>query len=283
MRPVNLIPPEDRRGDKAPMRTGNLAYVLVGGLAVLLLAVIATALTSKQISDKESEQQGLEQELVQATARADSLKAFADFRAVQETRAATVSSLAQSRFDWERVIRELSLVLPSDVQLVGMSGSVSAEVQPPESEGVSLRSSIPGPALELTGCAPGQDAVAALIAALEDIDGVTRVGLASSERADDSEGTAGGGATDAQGAEGEDDQDCRVADFISKFQIVVAFDAVPTPGTATAAPSVPAPAAPSGQDAQLADAQTEQAVSRASAKEQTAKADEARHNLVPGG
>lgn len=255
MRPVNLIPPEDRRGDKAPMRTGNLAYVLVGGLAVLLLAVIATALTSKQISDKESEKQGLEQELVQATARADSLKAFADFRAVQETRSATVSSLAQSRFDWERVIRELALVLPADVQLVGLSGSVSAETQPPESEGVALRDEIPGPALELTGCAPGQDAVAALIAALEDIDGVTRVGLASSERADDSEGTAGGGAT---GADGGEDQDCRVADFISKFQIVLAFDAVPTPGTATTAPSVPAPAAPSGEGAQLAGAQTEQ-------------------------
>jgi Tfp pilus assembly protein PilN len=255
MRSVNLIPPEDRRGDKAPMRTGNLAYVLVGGLAVLLLAVIATALTSKQISDKESEKQGLEQELVQATARADSVKAFADFRAMQETRAATVSSLAQSRFDWERVIRELALVLPADVQLVGLSGSVSAEAQPPEAEGVSLRASIPGPALELTGCAPGQDAVAALIAALEDIDGVTRVGLASSERPDDTEGTAGGGAT---GGEGAEDQDCRVADFISKFEIVVAFDAVPTPGTATAAPAVPAPATPSGEGAQLADAQTEQ-------------------------
>jgi Tfp pilus assembly protein PilN len=280
MRSINLIPPEDRRGDKAPMRTGNLAYVLVGGLAVLLLAVIATALTSKQISDKESEKQGLEQELVQATARADSLKAFADFRAVQETRAATVSSLAQSRFDWERVIRELALVLPADVQLIALSGSVSAEAQAPDSGGVALRASIPGPALELTGCAPGQDAVAALIAALEDIDGVTRVGLASSERADETAGTAGGGATSG---DGEEDQDCRVADFISKFQIVVAFDAVPTPGTATAAPSVPAPAAPSGQDAQLADAQTEQAVSRASAKEQTAKADEARHNLIPGG
>jgi Tfp pilus assembly protein PilN len=279
MRPVNLIPPEDRRGDRAPMRTGNLAYVLVAGLALLLLAVIATALTSKQISDKESEKQGLEQELVQATARADSVKAFADFRAVQERRAATVSSLAQSRFDWERVIRELALVLPADVQLVGLSGSVSAEAQPPESEAVPLRDSIAGPALELTGCAPGQDAVAALIAALEDIDGVTRVGLASSERSDDSAGTAGGGATGGGG----DDQDCRVADFISKFQIVVAFDAVPTPGTATAAPSVPAPAAPSGQDAQLADAQTEQAVSRGSAKEQTAKADQARHNIVPGG
>ena len=32
MRPVNLIPPEDRRGQHAPLRTGPLAYILVGAL-----------------------------------------------------------------------------------------------------------------------------------------------------------------------------------------------------------------------------------------------------------
>jgi Tfp pilus assembly protein PilN len=275
MRPVNLIPAEDRRGDRAPMRTGNLAYVLVAGLALVLLAVIATALTSKQISDRESEKQGLGQELPQATARADSLKAFADFRAVQESRTATVFSLAQSRFDWERVIRELSLVLPSDVQLTSLTGTVSPDVQVEGGGGISIRSSALGPALELVGCAPDEDAVAGLISALEDIDGATRVGLASSEQPDESEGTTGGGGSGSEVG-------C-VAASASEFQIVVAFDAVPTPGTATTAPSVPAPVAPSGDESQLADAQTEQAVAKASVKEQTAKADQARHNLIPGG
>jgi Tfp pilus assembly protein PilN len=280
MRSVNLIPPEDRRGDRAPMRTGNFTYVLVGGLALLLLVVIATALTSKQISDREAEHQSLQQELDLVTAQAQSLQAFADFRAVQETRTATVSSLAQSRFDWERVIRELSLVLPSDVQLISLSGSVSPAVQVGDSGDVPLRDSIAGPALELTGCAPSEDAVAGLISALEDIDGVTRVGLAASEQQDNTQSAEGAG--DGAAATGSDEE-CRVADNISKFQIVVAFDAVPTPSTAATAPTVPALASPSGQDAQLADAQTEQAVSKSSAREQTAKADQARHNIIPGG
>jgi Tfp pilus assembly protein PilN len=279
MRPVNLIPPEDRRGDKAPMRTGNFTYILVGGLALLLLAVVATALTSKQISDRETDQQSLQQELDAVTAQAQSLQAFADFRAVQETRTATVSSLAESRFDWERVIRELSLVLPPDVQLISLTGTVSPEVQVGDAGAVPLRDSIAGPALELTGCAPSEDAVAGLMSALEDIDGVTRVGLASSEQAEDTQSAEGAGS----GAETGGEEECRVADYISKFQIAVAFDAVATPSTATTAPSVPAPASPSGQGAQLADAQTEQAVSKSSAREQTAKADKARHNIVPGG
>ena len=45
MRPVNLIPPEDRRGERAPMRTGPLAYVVVALLAVGLVAVTPVSYT----------------------------------------------------------------------------------------------------------------------------------------------------------------------------------------------------------------------------------------------
>jgi Tfp pilus assembly protein PilN len=283
MRPVNLIPPEDRRGDKAPLRTGAFAYVLVSGLGLLLLAVVVTALTSKQISDREAKKQTLEQELADVTVQAESLRAFSDFRTVQQNRTATVTSLAQSRFDWERVMNELALILPDDIWLVNLTGTVSPAVQVKNSAEVTTRDSVAGPALELIGCAPSQDAVAAFIAALEDIDGVTRVGVKAAERPeqqDDGEpaaASAGGGASDAVG------DDCRTTDEIVKFEIVVAFDAVPTPAAATAAPSAPAPVAPSGDGAQLADTQTEQAVQRSSTKEQTAKAEQAQENLIPGG
>ena len=63
MRPVNLIPPEDRRGEKAPMRTGALSYVIVAVLAVALLAVTGLVLTSNQVSDRKAEKSGLESQL----------------------------------------------------------------------------------------------------------------------------------------------------------------------------------------------------------------------------
>lgn len=234
MRPVNLIPAEERRGDQSELRTGAFTYALVGGLVVLLLGIIAVAFTSKQISDREAEKQDLEAQLAEETARAESLRSFADFRAVQETRTATVASLAQSRFDWERVIKELSLVLPPDVWLVNITGSVAPTVSVPNGAEVSIRDGVAGPALELIGCAPSEEAVAGFIAALEDIDGVTRVGIQESEQPESqSESSAPTGGAD----EGVDD--CRTRDFISRFQIVVAFDAVPVPATATAAPGVP--------------------------------------------
>jgi Tfp pilus assembly protein PilN len=272
MRPVNLIPPDERRGDAAPLRTGSLIYVLVGGLAVLLLGIVAVALTSKQISDRATQKASLERELQRETARANSLAAFASFRAVQEQRAATVSSLAQSRFDWQRVLHELALVLPSGVHVSTLAGTVSPEVQVEGSGDVSLRSSIEGPALEITGCAPGQDAVAGFVASLEDIDGVTRVGLDSSEIDSTESGSGASGSA------------CNAGPRTANFKVVLAFDAVPTPGTATEAPSVPPSVdTGSGSDAsQVADGQRDEAVARASTRVTTSKAQKAK-SLLPGG
>lgn len=271
MRPVNLIPPDARRGDRTAMRTGNVSYVVLGALALGLLAVIALAFTSKQISDRESEVQSLEQEEQAVMAKAQSLRAFADFRAVQEGRTATVASLAQSRFDWERVIRELSLVIPEDIWLINLTGTVSPGVTVEGGAEITVRDSVEGPALELVGCAPSQDAVASFITDLEDIDGVTRVGIQVSELPTDQAQTGAGGGQ----SQDSSDSDCRTRDFITRFELVVAFDAVPTPATATAAPSVPAPVSPSGDDSQLADAQATEAAAQESVSDQSAQAQSA--------
>ena len=287
MRPVNLIPADERRGDEAPLRTGHLVYVLTAGLALLLLGIVVVTLTSKQISDREDQKASLQQELDQASARASRLAAFTTFRAVQESRLATVTSLAQSRFDWSRVLHELSLVLPSDVSLSSITGSVSPDIQmsgggssgsSSGSSGSDLRGNIQGPALEISGCAPGQDAVAGFVAALEDIDGVTRVGLESSNI--DSASGSGSAASSSTGS-----TDCQAGPRTASYQIVVAFDAVPTPSTATTAPSVPPSAAPStGTDqSQVADGQREQDVAKASARAQISKAQNAKQTILGGG
>jgi Tfp pilus assembly protein PilN len=275
MRGVDLTPPEERRGSGAPTRTGGMHYVVLAFLGLSLLAVIVTAFTSKQISDDKAEVSRLEQELQQAEARAEALRPFAEFRAIQQQRSATVSSLTQSRFDWERVMRELSFVLPSDVWLVNLTGTVLPEVDVENAAGLTTREPIEGPALEIIGCAPSQDSVAGFVAALEDIDGVTRVGLSSSELPEQAAGEA-----TAEGGSSEDD--CRTRDFISRFEIVVAFDAVPTPSSATTTPGVPAPLSGGEDGSQLADAQAQQAAATSSASEQTAEAQSATETYIPG-
>ena len=238
MRPVNLIPLSDRHGQNAPLRTGPVAYILIGALVLALVGVTALVLTGNQIADRKSELAQVEREDAAATARAESLAPYAQFAALHAERVATISSLADSRFDWERVMRELSLILPHDVWLVSLDASASsgAEGSSGGSGGGSVGGSIAGPSLALGGCAAGQEAVAGFVTALKDIDGVTRVGVESSELANQEEGA---GTASESGSGGGGSSDCRTRSFIAQFSIVVAFDAAPVPVTGTTEEAAP--------------------------------------------
>jgi Tfp pilus assembly protein PilN len=237
MRAINLLPPEDR-GAGALGGARALSYTLLGVLLAILVGVTALVLTNNQISERRAAVASLEQARAAAQARAESLQAFADFRAMQEERTVTVTSLAQSRFDWERVLREFALVLPADVWIVQLEGSVSPSVQIEQGVDIALRDSVEGPALELVGCTVSQDSVGRFVAALRDIDGVTRVAVVKSERPPISD-------TSSVQAE-ESDDDCRTRDFITRFEIVAAFDAVPVPASAPPA-AEPAPGEEGGE------------------------------------
>jgi Tfp pilus assembly protein PilN len=261
MRPVNLIPAEDRRGEQAPLRTGPLAYIVLGALVALLVGVAALVLTDNQISERKGEITQLESEDAAAQARAQRLAPYAQFASLTEQRIATVTSLGDSRFDWERVMRELSLVLPDDVWLVGLTASATpnASVGSDSGGGGSgangLRGAVPGPALEMDGCAAGQESVAGFVTALKDIDGVTRVGVQSSELSEqESSATAATGSGDA--AAGGSNEDCRTRDFIAKFSLVVAFDAAPIPVSGSAIEAAPAVAAEPAPEATTTASET---------------------------
>ena len=89
--------------------------------------------------------------------------------------------------------------------------------------------------------------MAGFVTALKDIDGVTRVGVQSSELASKgSESGSGGGGG----------EDCRTRDFIAEFSLVVAFDAAPVAATGSGAAEAPPEAAP--EAAQAASSETSQ-------------------------
>jgi len=247
MRPVNLIPAEERRGGAAPLRTGYMPYVLIGGLVLLLVGVVALVLAGNQVSERETEVATLEREDAQAEAKAQSLAAYTEFRELSEARVATVSELADSRFDWERVMRELALILPGDVSLVSLVATVAPGVTVEGGGGGAsgMRAAAPGPALELEGCAKGQNGVAGFVTALEDIDGVTRVGVQSSELP--SEKDDGGGGGDVDGDE------CRTHEWVAKFSIVVAFDAAPVAEVAAGGEAAPVAAESSEEEESESD------------------------------
>jgi Tfp pilus assembly protein PilN len=282
MRPVNLIPPEQRRGSGSPARAGALSYVVVGVLVVALAAVSATVLFGNRVDDRKSEVASLEATAAETQARAESLSTYTTFQQIHDARVQTVTDLATSRFDWKRVLEELSRVMPPHIWLTSLTGTVSPGVQVGEGgDDGGLRESIEGPALVVVGCGRNHDDVARLVAAMRDIDGVTRV-TANDSAKSDSDASSGGGA-----------DSCQTKPSIPEFHLVAAFDGV------TIGASAPPPAAASttstttdttatdtttgGSDGGVSDVESQNRRARADVNKADAETDQATDLLPSGG
>jgi Tfp pilus assembly protein PilN len=197
MKAVNLLP-SDQRGSgttvavaAAPAKPPAFgAYVVLGFLALAVAALAAYVLTGNTIKDRKAELAQAKQQVTEAQGQASSLQAYADFKGVVDQRTATVRDLAKARFDWPQALNDLSRVIPDDVRLNKVEGTVNSS----SGSDIALRSSIQAPALELFGCTTTQAEVARLMSRLQDVRGVSRVTLSSSAKPDDASAPATGDA-----------------------------------------------------------------------------------------
>jgi Tfp pilus assembly protein PilN len=267
VRPVNLIPPDERRGERAPLRSGPIAYGLVATLLLLFVGVYMLVATGNTIAEREVAVTALEQDLESSQARAQALQSFTNFASLEDQRTVTVDSLARSRFDWQRVLRELALVIPTDVSLTSLDGGVGgADAEGGDASASS--SGITSPTMTMGGCAASHDSVARMVASLRDIDGVTRVGLSSSVQS--AEGA------EASASSEETDGACQDSDN-GTFEITVAFDEVIVDSEGVITPQPPAEPTGPGAEVGAERRATEEGV--ASAEDQ---AQEAVNDYVPG-
>jgi len=208
MRAVNLLP-ERYRPARATGRLRGSAYVAVGVLGVLLLMVLGYVLTQNQINDaKEKENEAIAQAQV-AEARAAELGSFGNFQQIKQQREAAVKGLALTRFDYERLMRELALVLPDNVYLTTFAAT------PASADAGAVAA---GPSVQLGGCAPDHPDVSTTLVRLRKLHKVADVTLNSSTKAGDDAGTTGGG--------------CRVT-----WQAVLSFEPEAAPPTRPAVPA----------------------------------------------
>jgi len=241
MKAVNLIPPDLRRATGTAGATGNAVYVLLGALAVLVVVVGAWAVAGRSVAQGEADLARVKAEADAAETRAGQLKPYAAFSEMRTKRVETVTSLSRSRFNWPYALREVSRVLPEDVWLSQVVGTVAPGVQLEDAGGgptTQLRNQLAAPAIEILGCTTGQTELARYLARLRSVQGVTRVTLVESEKIDVQAGQGGGGGESQGGA------DCRQGNVrIPQFGLIIFFEsstATPSGSTAGAPPAQPA-------------------------------------------
>jgi Tfp pilus assembly protein PilN len=255
MRAVNLIPAEDRRGPGGASKSGGAVYAVLGTLALLVVLTAAWALAGKSVTDKQAQLTRVERDASAAEAQGAGLSDYSSFASLRERRVQTVTSIAGSRFDWSHAMHELGRVLPSNVWLTSMTGTVTSTTAVDGGTQNGLRSSLPGPAIDLVGCTTSQDEVARVVTRLRLIDGVIRVALASSAKADTTSAASSNGGGD-----------CRAGSSnFPQFEVVVFFETPPAASaSAPAAPATPATAAPASGSAAPASGSTAAAPGSAS-------------------
>ena len=187
MRPVNLIPQDQRR--RTPREgSGRGAHAVLGVLAVLLAMAVVYVLTANSVTEKESQAEQARIEAEQLEAQAANKESFTDFAQVAQTRAASVAAVASTRFDWERLMRELSRVMPAGSWLTSASASVggdpSVAANPADPAPTAAAPSGGSPTAALTGCTPKHSDVARMMVRLRQLHRVVDVELTQSSRAD---------------------------------------------------------------------------------------------------
>jgi Tfp pilus assembly protein PilN len=250
VRPINLIPVEQRRGAaRTPGgRTGVGVYALLGGLGAAVVCVLAFVLFSNSINEKTEKLAAVQAQSQGEKQVADALRPYGQFADIQKARHQQISTLAGERFDWERSLRQLSLAIPRNVYLLNVTatGSPAVEIDGGDSGGElsNIRDKTEAPAFVMTGCTYSQHAVARMMTRMRNLDEVTKVTLAKSERKEDTVGGAGGpGVTSGDSKTPQDIQDCIGSSRVTKFDLLVEFGGSEAEAAAAAAAGAAAGAA----------------------------------------
>ncbi len=180
MKAVNLVPSEHRRATPSGGLAGG-AYAVLGVLAVLLVMAVMYVLTSNTANERQTKADSARQEADALSAQTKQLGAFTDFSTIKQQRLVSVMGAAQSRFDWERLMRELSRVIPEDswIQTTDAKVTGDADTATAATTGTPV---VTGPTANLVGCTPHQSDTARMMVRLEQMYRVEDVELNESAR-----------------------------------------------------------------------------------------------------
>ena len=181
MRAVNLLPKDEGRKRRQPGAV-SLTAVLGG---VLLTAVLCGwfLMSSSGVTEKRTELDSLRAELLAIPLPEAPDTSQSTLVAEKDARLTVLGKALSSRIAWDRVLREVSLVIPDDVWLETMNtgGAEAPAAAPPPGTPPSTS----GGSFAITGYTYSHDGVARLLARLSVIPHLQNVKLGSSVLDDD--------------------------------------------------------------------------------------------------
>jgi Fimbrial assembly protein (PilN) len=191
MRAFDLMPKEVTREKGSRVGLAKIAVALLG---LVLVAGLAAAYLSAGagVMSKQGEVDDLRAQLAELEVPSEEPASGSPALAGEgQARTTALSSALAVRIAWDRVLREVSLVLPEDVWLTQLSASTPSATQggPAPAPAATTGTASPN-SLSAVGFADSQESVARFLSRLESIPELTSVQLQSSTRTDGDTGRA---------------------------------------------------------------------------------------------
>jgi Tfp pilus assembly protein PilN len=155
MRAVNLLPRDDARGS-SKQKNPLVLIGVVGAVAVTAILAAFFLTVSAGVADKQARLDAAQTELDATPVPPPADTSAATLEQEKGTRVVALSTALATRVAWDRVLREISLVLPEDVWLSTLS------VKAPGPAGVAA----PTAGFTITGKTYSHNGVARLLARL---------------------------------------------------------------------------------------------------------------------
>jgi Tfp pilus assembly protein PilN len=192
MRAVNLLPREVKRNRTKPSAVGQLA--IVSPFVVVGLIAAGFLLASSNVNDKKATLQDSRAALAALPAPKPTIQPNSQLAAQRDQRITALASALHGRLGWDRLLRDLSAVLPGDVWLTRLSGEKPADAPVPTTATTTAtttpattttQTTPPAPAvtgapLSLQGYTYSQEGVARFLSRLGVIPELEQVKLVSS-------------------------------------------------------------------------------------------------------
>jgi Tfp pilus assembly protein PilN len=187
MRAVNLLPRQQvEQKRQVPSTVALVAGI--GGAAVVLALVAGVLLANRSVNRQQQALDTARSVLAVTPSHQVSAKTNAFRSAVlsqREQRSLALAAAIGKRVAWDRILRRFALVLPDDVWITNLNGSVpldsasAAAAAAATTSVATTPSALPAPATELTiqGCTYSQASVARLLERLQVVPDLENVQL----------------------------------------------------------------------------------------------------------
>jgi Tfp pilus assembly protein PilN len=184
VRAVNLLPGDQadqgRKVPPLPVLVGCVGTVVVSALLALMFLSASSGVAKKQHALEQ-----IQAEYAALPAPIPASPVVAELPQQRQTRVTALATVLGQRVAWDRLLREVSQVVPSDVWLVSLN-ALAPSISPAPVAGAA-----PPQSFMVTGCTYSQDSVARFLARLSVVPDLTGMTLGKSST--DTSGGGGGG------------------------------------------------------------------------------------------